>query len=463
MKNKHLICAYLGFWFLVNLFILIKFPGDIDGDEPWLSNAAHTMIKTGNARNTIFPLTSLNEGYGLTTPWLYYIILGSTLKIFGINIIIARITSLISGLIVLIITYFISKKVLKGKDSIFAVVLLSLNIPFLFAIWKTRPDIYSVLFFSAILFCCLLEKYQIAAILAGLGWGIHPNVLFLGAGGLLFVLLLKRGKRPFFKCFGFMAAAFLFAFLISGIFGGFNFGTFRDVHAGYKPQFLNFLSKPSWHFFIRMFARKTYYIEWLSLKYPLLTVCLFLSAFSVFIKKFQFPKTIVYFGMGIFLAFSIFVPTSRIYYFVYYAPFVAIGAGYTISKMPKMKGPLLIFVLAAAFWELSTLNYATLPRETYQNVQKLIPDDVSLWAFDTYWFAKPNTKFYEPLFLDDPKYASEFKRIVFSIGADYVIARKNDDPELRKIAETWGEKIFSNADIECFKLAVNRRTTSPIK
>jgi 4-amino-4-deoxy-L-arabinose transferase-like glycosyltransferase len=183
---------------VLHLVFLTKFP-PVFIDEPWYADAAWNWLINGINSDTMHVETRGN----IPWPFLGNLPLLISFAAFGLGLFQARLVSWVFGILLMVFTVLVGRKLYNNFTGVLAALFLVLSTPFLWASHYARPDIM----LSAIAMLCLLLvligfdrqnrwAHLAAGILMGLSLDIHLNgVLFIG--GIAFLYLYYYGKRIF--------------------------------------------------------------------------------------------------------------------------------------------------------------------------------------------------------------------------------------------------------------------------
>ena len=173
---------------VINLIYLDKYPL-VWADDVFLTEVSYNFLKTGSFGSI------LCTGYGLEKSHIIYgriylLAVAVFFYLFGVGPFQARIVSFLCGLIVLYLTYLISKRLFNEKIAMFSTVFLALTHVFILHSHLARPDIMVAMFILLTIYLFLLAKernslwlYFLCGIVASLTVDVHPP------GGIAIVLL----------------------------------------------------------------------------------------------------------------------------------------------------------------------------------------------------------------------------------------------------------------------------------
>lgn len=180
-------------FFFTNLFFLTEFPY-VHSDEAWLSGLSRNILIKRNLSITE-PFFDLYPRNPHAIKLLFHLLQAGFIKILGYNIFTFRFISLLAGTIALYYFYKIAKKITNSNYlSGLAVILLSLDIQFIYSSHFARQEIILVLILLIALYLLLYrQSYKktiymdlIIASILGTAIGIHPNSFIIA---LPFILI----------------------------------------------------------------------------------------------------------------------------------------------------------------------------------------------------------------------------------------------------------------------------------
>lgn len=203
-ENKEIIIFLLVFIFLYT-FNLDKFPR-VWTDEAWFSNPAYALITIGKLGTTMKYDFFNIANYTYWQPPVFLLLLAVSFKLFGFGIIQARIVSVLLGLITVLFTYLLGKKLYNTNVGLLASLLLISNPLFFYVSRQSRMDI-AVVCFLLIAFYYIFKAlkqsrpfyYFLSAFMAMLATLSHPNGL-IGFITIFFIIVANKIK---FKHFNF--------------------------------------------------------------------------------------------------------------------------------------------------------------------------------------------------------------------------------------------------------------------
>lgn len=184
------------------LFLIIEIPiltnsRPIMCDEAWYSNPAYNFSQGQWIHNT-------NVGSGGDVNFVFPLIQGILFSIFGYSIFLARFTSVLAGLLSIVVLFKILKQLkLPNNSAVFGVFAL-IAIPIYHSIFRyARPESWAILFMllSLLFFIKYIHSFSnkrilLAGIFCALGFLTHPFTLSVSfAIGLILFIHSLKNKR----------------------------------------------------------------------------------------------------------------------------------------------------------------------------------------------------------------------------------------------------------------------------
>ena len=201
----------IALFFSINLLTLMDFP-TVHSDEIWLKGLALEM-KTSKNFWTTEPFYDLYPRVVHPFRWLYTSLQLLFMQLLGNSVWTMRLMSLIfSALSLFVFHKIIKKQSQKPFTPFFGMLLLAINIQFIYIAHIGRQDMLILLLALAGYLAMHKGKTLLAAGIVALSIGVHPNALILAAG--LFAVAISQGitrKAPLVeaaKLFLYIAAAF---------------------------------------------------------------------------------------------------------------------------------------------------------------------------------------------------------------------------------------------------------------
>ncbi len=175
MRLKAYVWASL--WFLANLFTLKFYPlVSTAGDEAWLAAQGLHYLRTWEPVESFFVGGLGQGGHGLLPYYLHTFTLGLAQLALPDPLLAARITSLLAGLLALVLVY----EIFGGLEGLLASLLLSLEPTLFLAARHARPEVW-LLSLSLAAFLVLQKEGKLRAFFGGLlsflSAGFHPSGL----------------------------------------------------------------------------------------------------------------------------------------------------------------------------------------------------------------------------------------------------------------------------------------------
>lgn len=272
---------YILLWVILNAFILTSYPF-VHSDETWLAGITRTMLDEGSIAVTA-PFFDLQprtvHGLRLIFQGVQSLFQG----ILGYSVVGFRALSLFAGGLSLFLFFFLLKRLgFLSRYAFLGVVLLSLDIQFLYASHFGRQEILLFVFMLGGLTVAVgprgregaeikkspeLPRGIAAGCITGLALGVHPNAFVVAwPVALLILFLYFQGRRSlkelllFFSTAALSAGVFItLSFLLNENFFKeyLSYGVSVGVRTGFLERFTDFLP-----FFTKLFHRisGTYYL-----------------------------------------------------------------------------------------------------------------------------------------------------------------------------------------------------------
>lgn len=290
-KAHRLFFCYAAVYFVLNLLFLTDFPF-VHSDEAWLSGLSRNMLETGSlgVTETFFNIKPRNP-HAIKT--IFHLVQIAFIKLFGYSIFAFRLISLLCALPCLWFTYRIGERLGGSKNAgLFAAVILSLDVQFIYAGHFARQEMPVLLCMLAVFYLLISGKkhaYIWAGVVTGLSVGLHPNsflVATMGAFVCAAIWVLNRRvrwKEPL--AYAGITAAFAAFFVALSL--SFNKSFFRDYLA-YGEEFevaapMGSKIKETWPYFQRLYYRVsgTYYTP--EIRFELILFLLLIVCAAVFL------------------------------------------------------------------------------------------------------------------------------------------------------------------------------------
>ncbi|MCS7232108.1 MAG: glycosyltransferase family 39 protein, partial [Elusimicrobiota bacterium] len=187
-------------YILWHLYYLDKYPLP-DMDDAWLTEPVWRLFKGKGYSSEMF-----KGVYGLEKSDVYhgrlYSIFHFPILIGGLSLYLARLSSLLSGFLLLFLTYLLAKELFNKQKALVSVIVLSLSQLFIILSHKVRQDMALCVFFVLVIYIFLkaVNKksnilFFITGLLSSLAIDIHLNgVILLILIFILFIFFLIRGE-----------------------------------------------------------------------------------------------------------------------------------------------------------------------------------------------------------------------------------------------------------------------------
>lgn len=171
----------------LHLISLMRFPQPFV-DEAWLASRAWSFVGTGHAFGTLDAgVFDRFEGYWTLFSWFEALFRSLSIRAFGLSLFSMRLTSLISGLVLLVAIYVIARRLGGQRMALIAVVLVALSRGFFLSAHLARHDIMvAALGFGAVALSLIDREspFPLKSILSGLALALafemHPNGAIYG-------------------------------------------------------------------------------------------------------------------------------------------------------------------------------------------------------------------------------------------------------------------------------------------
>lgn len=326
--------AYLAFYFAANLLILAKFPV-MHSDESWLSGLTLSMMNNGLGTTEYF--FDLIPRYPHAIKIIYHIMQMPFILIFGHNLFAVRLISLIFGIISLILFYKIIYKLTNSKVfSFIGMLVLSLDIQFVYASHFARQEIIIVFFILASIYYIVseidnwsLSKDIIAGIIIGLSVGIHPNsflvALIIGAIYLYYIIFERKLKLNN------LAVLIVVTTLMASVFVGISF----IFNSNFINDYLKYGDNlgATANGIMKVFAFPSYYRK-------------LFNSFSITYYTPNIKMQFVIFALSIIAGLvSVFIGKDKKKSLLFILPIVVLNIGYAIIGRYSQPGIVLLFPL----------------------------------------------------------------------------------------------------------------------
>ncbi|MEG1894705.1 MAG: glycosyltransferase family 39 protein [Oscillospiraceae bacterium] len=299
MTKKHpfIPLAYLLVYFCVGLIFLVDFPF-VHSDEAWLGGLSREMLARGSLGVTE-PFFDLKVRHPHAIKSLFHLAQELFISVFGYNIFSLRLLSLVVGCVCLFVFY---KCALRLFDSEFialcAMVLLSVDIQFIYTCHFARNDIFILLGVCLCLFilsdrALSPKKTALLSLVTGLCIFIHPNSFFVGCTCGTVLLYMGYKEKNYSFLLKYILYTLPFAIGAVGISFGMD-GNFIKNYFAYGQADFSVLAPLGekigglWGFFSRLLKQNsgTYYVPRLLFQSVLFPLCaLICLGFGLVMKR----------------------------------------------------------------------------------------------------------------------------------------------------------------------------------
>lgn len=252
IKKDKLLLVFFIAYFMLNIVYLTRFPF-VHSDESWLSGLSRNIMesKSYSVTESFF---DLYPRYPHAIKIIFHTVQMVFIKVFGYKIFAVRLMSLIFGVLSLYFFYRVSKYIFKDrKKALLPLILLALDVQFIYASHFARQEIVIVFFLMVGLYYFIpklliergvmgdgakIKEDIILGIIIGLSIGIHPNSFIIAlpfAAIYLYEIFIKKKFRvkniiAYGTTVGILALAFVAISLL------FNRNFFED-YFNYGKQF----------------------------------------------------------------------------------------------------------------------------------------------------------------------------------------------------------------------------------
>lgn len=201
MKNK---IKWLPLFYLIpygvcQWFFLVSFPL-VHSDESWLGGLSRNMLATGSLACTE-PFFNAKPRFPHAIKSLFHLLQQAAIELGGYTPLTLRALSLLAGCVCLAVFYLCALRLLRKTLPAFcAMLLLSVDIQFLYASHFARSEIFILLFLCACLYFLLAETVSMrtalgCALICGTAVFFHPNSFLLACACGLTLLYRYRTAR----------------------------------------------------------------------------------------------------------------------------------------------------------------------------------------------------------------------------------------------------------------------------
>jgi len=306
IKSWHLILIYL----IINLFFLNNFPF-IHSDEAWLSGLSRQIMQTNNpaATEAFFDLLPRSPH---TIKILFHFLQIIFIKIMAYQIFTFRLISLLAGSLSLFFFYKISILITDSKNlSLVALIILSLDIHFIYSSHLARQEIILVLIFLAAFYYYLkkiesnqeiygaskkeysIKKDIYLGLILGSSIGFHPNAFIISLPLIMIyswkLIFSRETKFKNYLSFGSTLAIIAFFFVYLSFQFDPNFISHYSSYGAQLGVFDSMLLKLEnfKDFYLKLFYQisGTYYIPPIKFQLLFFAATALLSLIKLFLKK----------------------------------------------------------------------------------------------------------------------------------------------------------------------------------
>lgn len=171
-------------------------------DEAWFASRAWEMLQSGRAVSSLdLGVVDSYDGYWTAFPWLLPAIQSVSLRVLGLSLFAARITSLFFGFLLLVEIYWITRNLSNPLAGTLAVAIAGWSMPFVASAHLARPDILVAVFGYAAIGLYLSQENStvswrafLSGLLISLAFDFHMNAAIFGVA-LCLLYLLDHGWR----------------------------------------------------------------------------------------------------------------------------------------------------------------------------------------------------------------------------------------------------------------------------
>lgn len=183
-----------------NIVTITKFPL-VTEDEAWMSDSAWHFVKSGNFDEPMFSgLIEFKNGY-FAFGRIYLLAQAGIFKVLGLDFWQARVLSLITGFVSLLLAYLIGSKLYGRSIGLMAFFLFALSGLFFFNAHNGRPEmaVTSVVLLAVYLYLLARERssptlFFLTGLVSALSMDVHLNSVFLPLALALFFLIDEKAE-----------------------------------------------------------------------------------------------------------------------------------------------------------------------------------------------------------------------------------------------------------------------------
>ncbi|TDQ00049.1 dolichyl-phosphate-mannose-protein mannosyltransferase [Halanaerobium saccharolyticum] len=403
-------------FFIINLFFLKNFPF-VHSDEAWLSGLSRQIMQTNNPASTeaFFDLLPRNPH---AIKILFHFLQIIFIKLLGYQVFTFRLISLLAGGLSLFIFYKITFLITNSKKlSLLALIILGLDIHFIYSSHLARQEIILVLIFLTALYYFFnaiektdkknyaeskkedsIKKDIYLGLILGSAIGFHPNAFIISMPFIMIyswkLVFNKKTKLKNYLSFGGTLAVTAFFF----IFLSFLFDpNFINNYSSYGAQLgvldsLLLKLENFKNFYLKLFYQisGTYYVPPIKFQLVFFAAAALASLAELFLKKDKLNLFLLISLLAVNLGYLIigrYNQTSIIFIFpIAYLIFINLIKNLNF----KLSGSLILILIA-----LLTLNSGTtIIEESHYNYQDYLQQIAEVVPRDARVLANLNTDYY---------------------------------------------------------------------
>jgi 4-amino-4-deoxy-L-arabinose transferase-like glycosyltransferase len=433
-------------------------------DEPWYSDVAWTWLNTG--RN----FDAMHTGGRDFAIWPYIgnLPLVISFYFFGPGLLQARIVSWVFGILLLVATALVGRRLYGTLTGLVSIMMLSISSPYLLSSHYYRPDIMlvAIAMFSFWLILIALEKNKwwahfLAGALIIMAVDIHQNaVLFAVASGILYLFwygknILRTRGVWFFLLGGFVGVLYyMFVVVIPNQsdfikFYSFTLGTTHQLPLlSFDPLTILKSARAE-------IGRYRFFEN--SVDFAAIVASIVYLTF----RRKKEDRTLVVYTVTLLACFVLFVGNKEYLYTIYLYPFFMLMVAAALVSLIDIKGKNIpqsaFFITFLCMYLVSNSYYMVQQLSRHQEydyyasvtmLQESIPDDARVMGMPQWWFGLNERDFRSInslTFLHFLK-GDSLTQALFEIRPDYIIL----DNDLRdRLVE---EGYYKNEGFEVYKL-----------
>ncbi|MEO0140108.1 MAG: glycosyltransferase family 39 protein [candidate division WOR-3 bacterium] len=445
-------------WFTVSLVSLLHFPPwDATGDESLFSALALSIFRGRMGVDYAFGSYLSKTGFGMLSPWLWGVIMGIPLRLFGETLWAARFISTLLATGAMVLVFLTAKEIAGPKAGFLATILTGLAHTFCrWGAHSARAEGAIALFLMLSLWLVVLSMMRKKAWLSAIGGFtatisllVRPTALFILPTLLIFLLVQKRFRESGFLIIGAILAGIIMLF--TNILPYHDMPTAEDIDRINKERFfpLGVIKNP---------RRLT------ELPSRLWQCCIFLTGYpdkdtspgllgilSLSGAFFKERRAGLWLTVSLALSLAVFIPYLAFSYLCFVVPPLAVFAAGTLSGLKNRHIKWLLGIIIPIL----LIPWAKWPRDflwnrekarAWQEVERAIPPGarVVTGVWGLWWPLHKKAVFiwpYDTLYAEGRKSPQDLVRETHGTHLIVPIAerpalpprgfRKNDDPILR--------------------------------